>query len=329
MDTLNSLRLERISTTAHTPHWLHRGDGAWPLSNCYVDLWVEILHALNLNPLACLAFTLTTDFEGDQWTFFKVPLHDLFLLYNIDVQELNIWHSLLDQIVMQVRRDRLVLVEVDAFYLPDVSDTNYHLEHEKTTIGVTALDPARHYLRYFHNGGLYTLQDDDFMGIFPAEAQATGATLPPYVEFAKLDHIQQRSEAELATQAMALVRTYMARLPANNPFLAYQDQFQQYMQTLAQHDLTAFHKYAFATMRQYGACYEYTSLFLRWLADYQGEHLRAAAEHFAAISADTQVLLLKTARAVRSKKPFEYLPFLDTMRIHWDEAMKLIAETIS
>ena len=49
----------------------------WPETNCYVDLWIEVLAAAGFTPEAMLGFTLTQDFEGDQFTFFKVPLEDL------------------------------------------------------------------------------------------------------------------------------------------------------------------------------------------------------------------------------------------------------------
>ena len=57
-------------------HSLHRSDRCWTETNCYVDVWIEVLHALGLDPTAAGAFTLSTDFEGDQWTFFKFPPED-------------------------------------------------------------------------------------------------------------------------------------------------------------------------------------------------------------------------------------------------------------
>jgi hypothetical protein len=45
------------------------------------DVWIELLHAMDLEPHAMLAFTLAVDFEGDQWTFFKPTPGDLWALY--------------------------------------------------------------------------------------------------------------------------------------------------------------------------------------------------------------------------------------------------------
>ena len=308
-----------LNVEHYQQHWLHTGDLTWRQSNCYVDLWIEVLHTLSLNPLASFAFTLTSDFEGDQWTFFKVPLHDLSLLYGIDVQELNIWHSVLDHVTMQASRDRLVLLEVDAYYLPDVSDTSYHQAHEKTTIGIQSIDPEAHTLGYFHNSGYYTLQDADFDGIFQA------ATLPPYAESAKLDQVIQRSTDEQVEIATQLLTRHLANCPTSNPFVAYTEHFQANVSTFR--DLEMFHKYAFATMRQYGASYEYASLFLKWLVEYKGEYLQKAAEHFETISGTTQILLLKMARSVKTGKPFDYLSLLGTMQEEWQQGMHLLFST--
>ena len=322
-------RMNNISVSsveAYKPHWLHTGEQVWPLSNCYVDLWIEVLNTLELNPLASFAFTVAIDFEGDQWTFFKVPLHDLYRLYGIDVQELNIWHSLLEHIRLQASRGRLVLVEVDAFYLPDVSATSYRQQHEKTTIGVREIDPEHQHLSYFHNGGYYTLSGEDFAGIFQNEL----SSLPPYVEFAKLDAIQHRTDEELAELALELLREHLGHRPATNPFYGYRDSIQSYLAHVQEYSEEYFHKYAFATSRQYGASSEYAALFLRWLANYQPawkEALQEAAAHFEEISNTAQVLLLKLARTARTKKLFDALPFLEGMADHWAQAMALLDVT--
>ena len=312
--------IENINIDPYQTHWLHNVDSIWSLSNCYVDLWIEVLNSMSLNPIACLACTPLINFEGDQWTFFKVPLHDLLLLYGIDVQELNIWQSLLEHIVTQISRNRLVLIEVDAFYLPDVSDTTYRQEHEKTTIGIQMIDTERRLLGYFHNGGYYTLREADFDAVLRVE------NLPPYVEYAKLDALIRRTDDELAALASQLLKGHLSRRPGANPFLAYSQQFQQHITSLQ--DLTSFHKYAFATIRQYGACYQYTAVFLQWLMEYQGSYLGEAAEHFTSIASTAKILLLKTARSVKTKKSFEYPQLLYSMQEHWEQAMNILVSML-
>ena len=106
--------LPRIDRASYVPHALHGNERAWGETNCYIDVWIEVLHSLKLNPLACMAMVFALDFDGDQWTFYKPPHEDLFTLYGIDVQELNVWRSLLENACTQLQRGRLVLTEADS-----------------------------------------------------------------------------------------------------------------------------------------------------------------------------------------------------------------------
>ena len=63
-----------LDPARHTRHELHDLDRDWPETNCYVDLWIEVLHAAGLDPHAMLPFVFAIDVEGDQWTFVKPPL---------------------------------------------------------------------------------------------------------------------------------------------------------------------------------------------------------------------------------------------------------------
>ena len=84
-------RVLTLDPTSYQRHRLHTQERNWAETNCYVDLWIELLHAWGFEPLAAMPFTLAIDFEGDQWTFFKFPLADLWELDGLDVQELAIW----------------------------------------------------------------------------------------------------------------------------------------------------------------------------------------------------------------------------------------------
>src|SRR5262249_23510940 len=95
-----------IDPDAYVPHALHRDGRGWMETNCYVDVWLELLHALGLDPVACLAFTTAIDFEGDQWTFYKPSLSELWDAYGLDTQELQPWRGPLESAVEQVGRGR-------------------------------------------------------------------------------------------------------------------------------------------------------------------------------------------------------------------------------
>src|SRR5207302_5072476 len=115
-------------------HRIHGANRVWAETNCYVDVWVELLHAWGFEPVAALPFTVAIDFEGDQWTFFKFPLADLLELYGLDVQELAIWRPLVAHVEQQVALGRAVLVELDSYCLPDTAGAAYGLAHMKSTV---------------------------------------------------------------------------------------------------------------------------------------------------------------------------------------------------
>ncbi len=160
---------------AQSRHAIHVGDRVWPESNCYIDLWIELLHARGLDPVAALAFTITADVEGDQWTFGKFPHADLRALYGIDIIELNVWRPIVGHLEEQLAMARTPIVEVDAFYLADTAGTSYRAEHVKTTIAIRALDSDARRLGYWHNSGAYELSGEDFNGIFNLETRTRRA----------------------------------------------------------------------------------------------------------------------------------------------------------
>ncbi|MGI8546939.1 MAG: DUF1839 family protein [Gemmatimonadaceae bacterium] len=321
-----------IQPAVYMPHELHRAERIWPETNCYVDLWIELLHSLRMDPCAMLAFTLAMDFEGDQWTFFKPSLSDIHSLYGVDVQELTIWRSLPAQIEEQVSLDRPVLVEVDAFFLPDTQGVSYGIHHTKTTIAVRSIDRAAATLGYFHNAGYFELSGADFDGLFAATSQTStshtatlhtasgGVSLAPYTEIAKLERLVYRSDSELCALARDLATQHLRRRPSSNPVTRYRERFVRDVTWLSAQDMTVFHQYAFATLRQCGACAELAASFLRWLDARCGD-CTPAIDHFDTIAATAKALQFKAARAVSTRKPTEFGTMLDMMEGAWESAM--------
>ncbi len=310
-------------------HPLHDAARAWPETNCYVDLWIEVLHALKLDPLATMGFTLSTDFEGDQWTFFKPPLGDLLDLYGVDVQELTIWRPVLDHLREQLGRRRLVLVEVDAFHLPDTHATDYRKNHSKTTIAVEMLDEEAGRIGYFHNAVYGELEGEDFEELFRKRGVDVGASrvgLPPYTELVKVDRVVHRTKDELALRAKSIVKRELARRPKHNPLSQFRERFPVDAAWLAERDLASFHLYAFATLRQLGACFELASEHLRWIDASDEAHVKAAA-HFEEISTGVKALLFKVARMVNAtgaKKKPNFDETLANMELAWGAAIETL-----
>ena len=276
--------------SAHAPHALHTGERAWPETNCYVDLWIELLHAHGLVPEAMLGFTLRQDFEGDQFTFFKPNLADIERLYGLEVQELALYESLEAHALAQGARGRTVLVEVDAFHLPDTRGTTYRRESSKTTIAIMGLDAQGRSLDYIHNAGRFRLDGEDYDGIF----QAPG--LFPYAEFVKAS-APPLPRAELPAAALDLLRTHRRRAPRRNPVRAFQECLAGLGDGFVQRPLSAFHAYAFNTTRQLGANFEMLGSHLDWLAAEGMGGFGPAAARARDLAAEAKAFQFQLARA--------------------------------
>jgi hypothetical protein len=311
-----------IEPAAYTPHPLHRTELVWPQSNCYVDLWIELLHTFGVEPLAAMPFTFAVDLEGDQWTFFKFPLADLDALYGIQVFELNVWDSLPGHVEQQLSLGRPCLVEVDAFHMPDTAGTSYHAEHVKTSIGIQAIDVDGGRLGYFHNAGYYELDRRDFNGVFRLDDGVRALeSLAPYVEVAKLRVRPALGGRALVNASLNLLGATLTNLPRENPFRRYAASFADDLERLCRSPLERFHRYAFATFRQAGAAFELGGAYLRWLQAHGEPGLEPIAAACDVIATTTKALQFKTARAVGIGRPFDASTLVGTMAAAWDETM--------
>ena len=276
----------------------------WPITNCYVDAWLLVLGAWGLDPIAGLGVTVTQDYEGDQFTFFKYLHEDLERLYGVITAELSIWGALEDQIAEQVRLGRLLLIEADGYYLPDTRATSYRSQHTKTTIGIDTIDPAKGRLTYFHNVGHYELAGEDYAGVFhklPQQRQADDV-LPPYVEFVKRRWPPLRGVALIET-AVDLMQRHLRRRPDDNPIRRYRAEFARHMDWLMEHP-QMFHEYAFGIFRQLGANHQLLASHVGWLGVGGIPGLEPAIRAATSISATAKAMQFKVAR-IASRRRFD------------------------
>ena len=306
--------LPELRVAGYRPHALHDPARHWAETNCYVDLWIELLNALGCAPEAALGFAAGLDFEGDQFTFFKFPQADLEALYGLRALELAVYDSLEIQVMEQIRRGRFVLVEVDGFYLPDTQGVSYRLEHTKTTIGINMFNPGKSRMSYFHNAGYFLVEGADFDALLrrvPA-MQADADLLFPYAEFVK-DSGARLSLQRLRQTARALTRVHVERRPQVNPLLVFRDCLDAQGDALAAKPPAFFHKYAFNTLRQLGASFELFGTHLSWLNGENDARLILAAQCCDSIAASSKSLQFQMARAFARKKTTGLSKPLDAM----------------
>ena len=165
-------------------HWLHGADRVWPETNCYLDLWIELLHALGRDPLPLLGVAIGLDWEGDHFTFLKPSSSAIFAATGVVLHEMALWDGIETHVTTQLSSGSVPLIEVDAFYLPDTLSSAYQHVHTKTTIGITAIDSTREWIGYIHNSGHFSLCGEDYRGVFGVTSGKP--SLFPYAELARV-----------------------------------------------------------------------------------------------------------------------------------------------
>jgi hypothetical protein len=307
-----------LDAATYRQHELHRDERIWSETNCYVDIWIEVLHALDLEPLAACAFALATDFEGDQWTFFKFPPEDLRELFGIRVFEMNPWRGVLEHVVEHLESGRLITLEADAWYLPDTAGVSYRIDRTKTTIVPNLVDVDGKRLGYFHNASYFELEGEDFDGVFRIGDTAQVGSLPPYVESIRLDRLVRLPEDELVGRSRAILAEQVAQLPVDNPIPRFRQRLDEDLDWLRSAGVDGFHRWAFGTFRQCGASAEVGAAYLQWFARAAGDDEAAGiAEQLLGIARDCKSLEFSMARLARGRT-VDIGPTFDRMTETWE-----------
>ena len=312
--------IEGIDPAQYERSALHSSERDWPETNCYTDVWIEILHAIGLEPAAALGFTAAQDFEGDHFTFFKFPPEDLEALFGLRITELAIYESVEAHVIAQLERGRLSLVEANSFYLPDTAGVSYQLEHTKSTIAINRIDRAAKTMDYFHGAGLYRLEGNDYDGALgQLPTQINAEMLFPYVEFVKFG--AKPDKGGLKVEALSLLRKHLGKRPAENPITAFQRKIARQVEEVAARPPDFFHKYAFNTLRQVGANFELLASHIDWLGAAGEQGLGEAAAAARHLSAEAKIMQFQLARAL-ARKRFEGLEAkLEPMKAAYEAAI--------
>ena len=314
---MTHVRALPLDAATYSRHKTHAEDQLWVEKNCYIDIWLEVIHALGCEPLAVLPFTLAIDFEGDQWTFFKPPHGEIFDLYGIEVQELNVWRPLLDHAIEHLGAGKLISTESDAWWLPDTSGTDYRTRHSKTTIVLNEVDVERKLLGYFHNASYHTLTGEDFDRTFRVDVPRDPTFLPLFAEVLRVGKVVRRPQEELVAHSRVLWARHLARRPADNPIARFRTRFEKDLGWLTAEGLEFYHAWAFGTTRQLGSGAELVAMNLRWLAGAGDGGLDEAIAAFDAISGACKTFILKGARAVNAKRALDAGAMFEQMAAAW------------
>ncbi|MCP2243367.1 DUF1839 family protein [Lentzea aerocolonigenes] len=306
-----------IDPQRHVAHPLHNAERVWTETSCSIDVWIEVLHPLDLDPVAALASTLSADFLGDQWRLLKFPLDDLRQLYGLVVDEFSVWRPLLDHIADALDTGRLLTVEVDSWFLPDTAGRSYHRKHVKSTIIPNYINRTGRRMEYFHGTGYYELSSNDFDGLFPSYSRGGGLSLTPYVEIVSLEQIIR---SDILPRAIHAAQAHLIRRPLMNPVEQLGNQLEKNQEKLRLRDARRFHGYAFATIRQCGATAELAGSFARWLSTHSDLYLEEAAVSFDKVAREARSLQFKLSRLTHGR-PVDIQPTIAAMAGCWEAAV--------
>jgi len=310
----SALGLSGMDPGTYEPHPAHCAGRSYRETNCYADVLIELIHSRGHEPLAAFGFIARTDWEGDQFTYFKPPVADLERLFGIDVHEMLPHRSIPEHIREQLALGRTVLVEIDAYYLPDTAGTSYHRDHLKTTIAPDLIDEEREELRYFHNGGLWELSGEDYRGAFRQLPHFTEDVMLPFIELVRFDAGPALDGPALRDAAGELLAGHYRRRPARNPFASWSERLPRDLERLSGSDVAAFHEYAFVTVRMVGSAFELFADHLEWLL---GDRGAEAARHFRAITEQSMAVSFRIAR----RRPFDVAEALRPMIEGYERGM--------
>ncbi len=271
-------------------HVLHAPDRVWPETNCYVDLWIELLHAMGRDPLPLLGLAAALDWEEDHFTFVKPCAADIFAVTGVTLHEFALWDRTATQVIRQVRAGAVPLLEVDAFFLPDTRSNAYRHSHTKTTIAVIGIEPEAGRLEYFHNAGRFSLEGDDYAGVLGLGEH--GAALFPFAELARVAAAPV-SPAEAMAMARVLLQRFAASRRSGNPVRRFAAALPDLLAAVGP-DPERINALCFNTTRQFGGAFGLFADHLSWL----GQDGTAAAW----LAEAAKPLQFRIARAARRQR---------------------------
>ncbi len=310
-----------VDPATYEPHPLHAAGRTYLETNCYVDVLIELLHARGDEPLAMLGFIARTDWETDQFTYFKPPQADLDRLFGIDIHEMLPYRPLPEQIEDLLVTGRTVLVEIDAWYLPDTAATSYRREHLKTTVAPETIDRDGERLRYFHNAGFFELEGEDYRGAFRMLPHFTDDVMEPFVEVVSFDVGPRLTGEAVRACARDLLGYHYARRPTRNPFLAWGERLEEDLPRLLAGAAEDYHAYAFVTVRMVGSAFELLADHVEWVLRDEGE---AAAGALRRIVEGSKIVSFRLAR----RRAFDPGPALAELAQAWDEGMEALGQAL-
>ena len=315
------LGVPALTPSGFRPHPLHREDSTWSNTNCYLDVWIELLHGLGIAPEPLFAAAVAADAQVEQFEFLKLEHRDLEELCGIRVGEYDIWQPLDQQVLTQLRAGNVMIIEADAHWLPDTRGVSYGLEHVKTSIVVLEADAAARRLVYLHNEGLHELDGEDY-DVVLGQRRGEGIVPAPYVELVRLGRLRRPDPARARAETARLLRTHARRAPEANPAAELMGILRSRFDWLAETGMDGYHAVCFETTRQLGVVAMLAAEACRFSDEGK---LMPAAEAWDRVSSEAKALQFQLARVARGRRSAALETAMSSIPRQWESAAEVLA----
>lgn len=311
-----------LSMEGFVQHPLHRQDSLWSNTNCYMDVWIELLHGMGRRPEPLFAAAVAAETQVEQFEFLKVDHRDLEQVHGIRVGEYDVWTTLLEHVTTHMQAGNVIIVEADAHWLPDTRGISYGIEHTKTSIVPVHVDARNKHLVYLHNEGLHELRGDDFDYVL-GEQRSQGIVPAPYMELVRLDRLNAPDDDLAREHTIRLLKYHAGRSPVTNPVADLMDVLRSRYQWLATAGMDGYHALCFETTRQLGVVALLAAEAVRFS---QVDHLQPAAEAYLDVSKEAKALQFQLARVARGRQPAAVESTMQTIVSQWAVAANSLQE---
>lgn len=263
-------------------------------------MWVEVLHGWGLEPLAMLGCAVGIDFDRDQFKVLNVPSSDLKVLYGVSTYELTTYDLLETHVARQTAAGNVVLLDLDAFYLPDMPEF-YGMRHASIRVAVDRLNGASRSASYYRQGKRFELTGADFTGAFDA-VSTQGLWEPLEPAQARSITCVNRSEVPVLAEAVPafavqLLRGHLSALPKRQPIAAFREAFHEGLETLSAGGEQYRHAYVYSTLSRLGSHFELLAAHLHWLTEEGYPQPKGALRASRQIASESLVCQLRLLRA--------------------------------
>ena len=299
--------LPALEAAGYHRHALHADERVWVEKNCYIDICIEVVHALGLEPLAMLAVRRRHRLRGRPVDLLQAAARRAARALRRSTSRSSTSGGRSPTTSLEhLAAGKLISTEADAFYLPDTAGTDYQRQHTKTTIVIQDFDLEHRRLGYFHNAGYYALEGDDFAHLFRVGVAPDPTFMPLFAEVVRIDRLVRRPPDELRALSRALLAQARRAAPERQPRRALRRALRRrsavdhgrgagLLSRLGLRDGAPARRGASSSRRCTSSGWATTPL-------------APAATAFAALSQTAKAFILKAARAVNAKRALDARP---------------------